>query len=169
MSLAFTNNEQFKARFAARIAAAKDRASDLVRKSSLELLGMMIDASPVGNPDLWLSLHPRSDINTQKESHWKGPDGYVGGRFKNNWNCGVGYLDMDTIAEPNASGDDAMAKAEARLKSWEPGQTIMLTNSMPYAFRLENGWSRQAPFGMVKTSVIMYSDLMAAAAAKGAR
>jgi hypothetical protein len=34
------------------------------------------------------------------------------------------------------------------------GQKIFLTNALPYAIRLENGWSKtQAPQGMVKLSL----------------
>jgi hypothetical protein len=31
-----------------------------------------------------------------------------------------------------------------------------MTNALPYARRLEYGWSRQAPYGMVRYSVLEY-------------
>lgn len=34
-----------------------------------------------------------------------------------------------------------------------PFSTIFLTNNVPYIVRLENGWSKQAPKGMVSTTV----------------
>lgn len=32
-------------------------------------------------------------------------------------------------------------------------------NSLPYAFRLENGWSKQAPMGMVKVTTAEWRDI----------
>ena len=52
------------------------------------------------------------------------------------------------------------------------GQTIFITNSLPYAYRLEyDGWSRQAPAGMVRVTVVEFAQRFerAVRAAKGAR
>ena len=35
---------------------------------------------------------------------------------------------------------------------------IYLSNGLPYAKRLENGWSRQAPTGMVRINVARFSS-----------
>jgi hypothetical protein len=40
-----------------------------------------------------------------------------------------------------------------KIGSWRWGEIIYLTNSLPYARRLEYGWSKQAPAGMVRITV----------------
>ena len=51
----------------------------------------------------------------------------------------------------------------AVLDQWTPGQTINLTNSMPYAKKLEDGSSTQAPSGVVRLAVQAYGDALAKA------
>lgn len=82
------------------------------------------------------------------------------GRFKSNWTCGVGAVNTDTSAAP---GTDAEGRTRTVLAGWKPGQTIFLTNSLPYARRLENGWSKQAPSGVVRLTVQAYSQALKAA------
>lgn len=72
------------------------------------------------------------------------------GRFKSNWMYGNGGINMFTGAEP---GSDPMAAIEAGINAWTPGTVIYITNSMPYARRLEYGWSQQFPQGMVRLTV----------------
>ena len=82
------------------------------------------------------------------------------GRFKGNWQAGTGATNDSTSDEANS---DALGRTAAVLQGWKPGQTIYLTNSMPYALRFENGWSKQAPTGMVRLSVQNYSQAIAKA------
>ena len=79
------------------------------------------------------------------------------GRFKSNWTCGVGAVNTDTSAAP---GTDAEGRTRTVLEGWKPGQTIFLTNSLPYARRLENGWSKQSPNGMVRLTVQAYAQAL---------
>lgn len=87
------------------------------------------------------------------------------GRFKSNWQAGTGTANTDTSA---AAGSDAKGRTATVLQGWKPGQTIFLTNSLPYARRLEFGWSKQAPAGMVRLTVQNYSRALAEAV-KGIR
>lgn len=82
------------------------------------------------------------------------------GRFKSNWTCGVGAVNTDTSAAP---GTDAEGRTRTVLEGWKPGQTIFLTNSLPYAARLERGWSKQAPTGVVRLTVQAYAQALKAA------
>ena len=148
-----SDNSIFKQNFAAIIKRAGDRADDVVRKTAWQLQGSLVERSPVGNPDLW--KHPA-------------PPGYTGGRFKNNWTVGIGAPDLSTSQGPDAFGHDAMNEAAEKLLGWKAGQPIFLTNSMPYARRLEyEGWSSQAPQGMVRLTVIEFNDAVRRAAAEG--
>lgn len=129
---------------------AGDKAELVVRRAALELYGQMIERSPVGNPDLWKS---------------PAPSGYVGGRFKNNWQVGIGSIDTRTNRGVDDSGSGAITSGNAALKAWTPGKTIFLSNSMPYAYRLEyEGWSKQSPSGMVRLSVQNFEQAVAKAA-----
>lgn len=80
--------------------------------------------------------------------------GYVGGRFRANWQVGIGAKNEDTSAPPDKSGNSALSRGRAVINTWQVGGgTIYLTNSLPYAKPLEYGHSKQAPSGMVRLTV----------------
>ena len=72
------------------------------------------------------------------------------GRFKSNWVYGNGTINTATT---DATNIDAMVGITAGVETWTPGAIIYITNSLPYARRLEYGWSKQAPQGMVRLAV----------------
>lgn len=81
------------------------------------------------------------------------------GRFRANWIIGIG--------SPNTATTDALDKRIVGYRSGSTiaamsasvdalpfnGQKIFLTNSLPYATRLEHGWSKQSPHGMVRITL----------------
>ena len=67
------------------------------------------------------------------------------GRFRASWTIGVGQIDT-TVAPVGGT----VATAEPRMPAITMGQTYYHANSLPYARRLEYGWSQQAPGGMVR-------------------
>jgi hypothetical protein len=83
------------------------------------------------------------------------------GRFRANWQCGIGAINPSITQPP---GSDVQGRTALTLEAWKPGQTIWLTNSLPYSQRLENGYSKQAPVGMVKLSVQEYGQFLKKAA-----
>lgn len=121
------------------IEAAKAKAELVAKKTMIELFNRVIEKSPVGNPDLW--QHPVK--------------GYVGGRFRANWNCSIGSPNFSTTESIDPSGNATASKATSVVMSYTLNdQSVYLTNSLPYAIRLEEGWSGQAPNGMVRLSVM---------------
>lgn len=130
------SNAAFKRDFAALLKKAGDKAEMVVRKTALELQSSMIEMSPVDT-----------------------------GRFKGNWQCGVGVVNTATDSGEDKTGAGAIGRTQAALGSWKVGQTITLSNSLPYARRLEYGWSKQAPGGMVRLTVQNYSRALAKAVA----
>lgn len=101
------------------------------------------------------------------------------GRLKSNFQAGVGAVNTDTSA---GAGSDAKGRTATVLEGWKVGQTIFLTNSMPYARTVEmglfgkppgsangpktsGGYSTQAPAGMVRLTVQNYSAALAKAVA----
>lgn len=88
------------------------------------------------------------------------------GRFKGNWNAAAGAVDASTSA---VAANDALGRSATVLQGWKPGQTIFLTNSLPYARVLEYGrangspGSLQAPAGVVRLTVQGYASALAKA------
>jgi hypothetical protein len=80
------------------------------------------------------------------------------GLFRNNWFAGVGAPQIKTTEAKakKAFGELGGARFTEMLKvstSFDLGDTLYFTNSLPYARRLEYGWSsKMAPFGMIRIS-----------------
>lgn len=125
--------------FAADLAKLCERAGDkaelVVRKVALDLGGQLLERSPVDS-----------------------------GRFRNNWVAATGAMSAATGASADPSGGTARTLLQMKVADWKPGQTIWITNSLPYAYRLEHGWSKQAPGGMVRLAVQDYAQVVAKAA-----
>lgn len=116
------------------IEKAQGNAETVVRKVGIDMLAKVVDRSPVGNPDLWKG---------------GGPDGYVGGRFRGNWQVTFGAPARDEIERVDASGSATNAAGAAVLASYRSGiSSIWLANNVPYSYSLEMGHSSQAPLGV---------------------
>lgn len=76
------------------------------------------------------------------------------GRFRANWQFSVGVPDLSTSKQVDPSGSITMARIQGQIAGIKAGQDAYLTNSLPYAHRLEfEGWSSQAPNGMVRVTL----------------
>lgn len=73
------------------------------------------------------------------------------GRARNNWNASTGQPDESNIPEGEYphSGDLSIQRAVALLPRIQLGDTIFMTNALPYIGPLERGHSSQAPAGMI--------------------
>lgn len=74
------------------------------------------------------------------------------GRFRANWQFGYGSVNTTTTTSVDTSGGAALGAIKSAVDAVEAGGICYVTNSLPYAQRLENGWSKQAPSGMVKVT-----------------
>jgi len=85
------------------------------------------------------------------------------GRFRGNWMIGVGSPDVSTIEAVDKDGSTTTARITAAVGSVQAGGVVYITNSLPYARRLEYGWSKQAPSppGIVRLTVQRYSEYIA--------
>jgi len=76
------------------------------------------------------------------------------GRFRANWQFSVGAPDLTTSERVDPSGSLTIARILGQVAGIKAGPTVYLTNSLPYAYRLEyEGWSDQAPNGMVRVTL----------------
>jgi hypothetical protein len=76
------------------------------------------------------------------------------GRAKNNWNADINAVDasITETANPSADGTD---KINAALASYKQGDTVFISNNLPYIRRLNEGHSKQAPAGFVEAAVML--------------
>lgn len=116
---------------------AGDKVDLLVRKAAIDIGKGLVESSPVDT-----------------------------GRFKNNWNYGNDAINRAASWEAGKDGSSSINRIVQGANAWQPGQTIYITNSLPYAKRLEDGWSKQAPAGMVKITVANFQSAIREAAAQ---
>lgn len=83
------------------------------------------------------------------------------GRFKGNWMVGVNMVPSGYVWEQyDPAGGATIAEASGRVDVAEAGDVIWLVNNLPYASRLENGWSAQAPAGMVRMTAARWQPIV---------
>ena len=94
------------------------------------------------------------------------------GRFRGNWQAAIGRApsgtdDSDTWPQGDVVGGEGpiyfakVAEADAKLFGAKAGDTIYLANNLPYAVRLEEGYSKtQAPQGMVALTVQEFAAIV---------
>lgn len=81
------------------------------------------------------------------------------GRFRANWRVAINVVDTSTSsgtsrAAPASPPDgEELARAASKIQTAKFGDTIHLSNSLPYAGRLEQGWSKQAPNGVLNETL----------------
>ncbi|MEG6077561.1 hypothetical protein [Enterobacter kobei] len=172
-------NQPFLAAIQLFVDGSKQEIDEAVRRTGIKILGRLVEMSPVGQPETWQVNQTASAYNTAVREHnaalrddpgnltksgrlkrglrvndsmdIKKPEGYVGGRFKNNWYVGFDSQPTETNDTPDASGQGSNSRGLAMLEAFRVGQvsSIYFTNNLPYAQALENGHSNQAPGGMV--------------------
>lgn len=71
------------------------------------------------------------------------------GRYRSNWVIGVGAPNTTTRQTAGRPGAPTAAPSQPALPAMTLGQTVYLTNSLPYSGRIERGHSRKAPAGVV--------------------
>lgn len=130
----------------------------VARKIVIEVGNRLVYKSPVGNPKLWLSLHPVMNIKTQKLTiSGKRPKGYSGGAFRRNWQHGFGTAPAGELA---GTANVARAEIKASVNSSPAAGVHYIVNNLPYGQRLENGWSSQSPKGMVKLTALEFPEIV---------
>ena len=62
---------------------------------------------------------------------------------------------------PSTSGSDSISAMQITVNKAELGDQVLLYNNLPYIERLEDGYSLQAPAGMVKGVVADWPQIVA--------
>ena len=139
---------------------------DVLKKVLFDISTKVVTMSPVGNRELWAINKPSMGLRTWRIQHGRPeltlkPEGYVGGRFRANWQIGEGTAPTGELFEksPPASGypskDAVLGELQTKILSAKFGKTYWLVNNLPYAVALEYGHSHeQAPAGMVGITMV---------------
>ena len=76
------------------------------------------------------------------------------GRARANWNVGIGAPDLSVDLDgPFRSSEATEAEARIRAARAKTGQSIEVSNALPYIRKLNRGSSRKAPAGFVERAV----------------
>lgn len=109
-----------------------------LRAGLFDAANTVILASPVGNP-----------------STWKNPDsapvGYVGGSYRSAHRISINRItNGDNGIESQGS---TMMRLDGELARFKIGETLFMTNPLPYATAIEYAHSSQAPDGVYRPAV----------------
>ena len=94
------------------------------------------------------------------------------GTFRANWNVGVNNIDESTKGETGgtvkrtekgkatkkAIDPEKFAEGEQRIGGIDVGNSVNISNALPYAMRLEKGDSKQASAGIVTPTLIQVKN-----------
>lgn len=116
---------------------AKKNPETVVRQVSFKLFSAIIKASPVDT-----------------------------GRFRMNWQAAGASTPNGLVAGFDKSGSSAVSRAASYVLKASEWRELTMTNNLPYAERLEYGWSNQAPQGVVRVNVARFNTLLEEEAAK---
>lgn len=183
----------FSLDIAAFVEKAKANAEQVIQKTAVDLLSAVVGRSPVGNPELWAvnqiaadynrevfdynaalrqnpenltkagRLKPGRKVNDSMEI--KAPAGYVGGRFRANWQVTFNAPAVGEIDAVDPQGNSTINKGSAVLQTFRSDYgSIWLMNNVPYAQKLEYGHSSQAPAGVVRVTIAEFQMMVDAAA-----
>lgn len=116
---------------------AKKNPETVARQVSFKLFSAVIKASPVDT-----------------------------GRFRMNWQTAGAVAPSGVIDGTDKGGAAAIGDAASYIFAASDWNEFTLTNNLPYAERLEYGWSNQAPQGFVRVNVARFNTLLEEEAAK---
>ena len=122
------------------------KATLVFRGTALSLFSKVILGTPVGNKKYWKIP--------------KAPPGYVGGILRGNWQIGINSAPDGELDVTDSQGSATVNQAFAGVVTAKLGDSIFLINNLPYAKAVEDGSSKQAPTGMVKTVVAEFKRVV---------
>lgn len=110
---------------------AKKNPEKVMRQVSIKLFSAIIKASPVDT-----------------------------GRFRMNWMASGSTPASGVTDATDKSGNITIGNATSFVLKAPDWREFTLTNNLPYAQRLEYGWSQQAPQGFVRVNVSRFQQLI---------
>ena len=87
------------------------------------------------------------------------------GRAKGNWQPSKGSFKSRTLKTFDKGGGGVLSRVQSVAKSSKGDETLCLVNNLPYIKRLEDGYSKQSPVGMVGLTVQRFDSALKKAVA----
>jgi len=75
------------------------------------------------------------------------------GRFRGNWQTAVSVRPDGVVEVEDKDGGQTISEGSRNIAQLKPYEVVYLSNNVPYARKLEDGHSRQAPQGVVSITV----------------
>jgi hypothetical protein len=126
-------------RFARKVAGAGGNTRLVVKKVVLDVSSSIVIKTPVGDPSTWKD---------------PAPPGYVGGRARGSWQYAQGAPLEQEPGGVDPTGQASINRVRAGVETGDAACEHYITSTVPYMRRLEyDGWSTQAPNGMVRITV----------------
>lgn len=82
------------------------------------------------------------------------------GRFRGNWFASYGQPARVTTTATDKTGSRAINNATREVMGATDWTDLWLSNNLPYAQRLEFGYSDQAPNGMIRVNVARFQSIL---------
>ena len=152
------SSKSFSIDLRAFVAKTKENMDEVTRAAINDIGNRLIKASPVGDRELWSENIVRAQHGLPLT-----PPGYVGGKFKNSWDCSVDGPPTALYRTPDATGAESTARIAAGIPTEAGGHVYFIANNQPYAVPLEDGHSTQAPLGIVGLTVFDWQQIVDAA------
>lgn len=146
-----------------------DNADQVIRQIVLDIGRSVIEKTPVGNPSLWQNWE-KGGVSKNPD-HWLVKtgfvgEGYTGGHARGNWSHSIGSRVVQEYDVIDPSGSQSLDRITASIPQKAAGLVHFIQNSVPYIQRLEDGYSKQAPNGMVALTKIEFQTYLQNAVAK---
>lgn len=142
----------FQADLSKFVEKANGNVEKVIRKVIFDLGTKIVLRSPVGDGDYWQSPPPK---------------GYAGGRFRGNWQYGYGTAPVGDLPDIDPGLGTSTKRIFQGVMNARVEGTHYIVNNLPYAKRIEEGWSkRQAPQGVVGLTVVEFENFVREASGK---
>lgn len=136
------SNSKFVLDIGAFVRKARGNERAVVKKIFLDLGTAIVERTPVGDPDTWKMPAPK---------------GYIGGRARGSWQYGYNAATETEPGTIDSTGQASLKRLEAGVQSHDALGVHFITSTVPYMRRLEyEAWSKQAPEGMVRITVVEF-------------
>lgn len=116
------------------------RGPEMQRRAAVDILRLVVLGTPVGNKTIW-------------NEPGKARVGYAGGRARANWFVSINSPTRTTTEAVDPHGGAAIAEGNSTISTAGPGNSIHLTNNLPYIIPLNQGHSHQAPIGFIERAI----------------
>lgn len=109
-----------------------------LRAGMFDAANVIIEGSPVGNKDTW--QNPSS-----------APKGYTGGSYRSNHRVSINKI--TSLEKDITSEGGVLMELQSDIAKFKIGETLFMTNPLPYATAIEYAHSSQAKDGVYRPAV----------------